>query len=311
MIDAFGLPQAGVGNVKLFLPTGSTARGVQVWNKPKNASFCMFIVWSGGGGGGSGHTAAAAAARGGGGGGACSGIARFFVPAIFVPDRLFISVGAGGRGGVAGAGSAGENTFITTCPPLTAGTMSPLPNIWLVSGVNAPGGGGAGSGAAAGTAGTVPTIAVVQPHHLYGQWSATVGLVGVAGGAVAGGAGVSVNTWAAHCFSSGGGGGGTTSADFNGGAQTLTARYSVTGKIEMATTALPGGAAGSNAGNAGLTSLAPFLNCGGSGGGSSNTGVGGAGGTGGYGCGGGGGGGGTTGGAGGNGGPGGALIVSI
>lgn len=315
MLDQFGLPNKGIGNTKLFLPnTGVVAQGVQTWYKPKNASMCYFVVWGGGAGGGAGFTRTAGTAGGGGGGGASSGIARFIVPAMFVPDKLFIQVGVGGKGGVPGVssgnGSAGTNTYISTCPPLTAGTVAPLPNIWLNSGVTQPGGGGGGAVGAAGAAGTVPTIAVIQPHHLYGQWNATVGLVGAAGGAHTGANGTAVTAWAANMFSPGAGGGGiATTTDFTGGAQTLTARYSVTGQIEMATTALPAGVANGGNGNAGFKNLAPFLNSGGSGGGTDNDAQGGHGGTGGYGCGGGGGGAGATGGNGGNGGEGGALIV--
>jgi hypothetical protein len=226
---------------------------------------------------------------------------------------LYIQVGAGGKGGVPGSnsgnGNAGINSYISTTPPLTAGTVAPLPNIWLNSGVNAPGGGG-GGGASAGAAGTVPTIAVIQPHHLYGTWNATVGLVGIIGGAQTGAVGTGPTAWAANMFSPGGSGAGCTAAEFAGGAVTLTARYVVAGKLDMATTAIPGGVATGGNGNPGLKMLAPFLNCGGSGGGTSNSGQGGHGGNAGYGSGGGGGGAGTTGGNGGNGGDGLVIISS-
>ena len=171
------------GKIDIFFAQGGTvAQGVQIWNKPRNATMINFVAIAGGGGGGAGFTRTAGTAGGGGGGGASSGIARFLVSAVFVPDILYVYVGHGGKGGVpgvsAGAGGAGVNSFVTTCPPLTAGTMPPLPNIIINAVVNAPGGGGGGAVGAAGTAGTVPTIAVVQPHHLYGNWLATVGLVG-------------------------------------------------------------------------------------------------------------------------------------
>lgn len=304
------------GKTDIFYPQGSSvARGVQIWNKPRNATMIHFLAVGGGGGGGAGFTRAAGTAGGGGGGGASSGIARFLVPAIFVPDILYIFVAVGGQGGrpgvSSGNGTAGANSFIATCPPLTAGTLTPLPNLWLSSGVNVPGGGGGGAVGAAGAAGTVPTIAVIQPHHLYGNWVATVGLVGVAGGAHTGANGTAVTCWAANMFSPGAGGGGiATTVDFTGGAQTLTARYSVAGRAEMATTAIPGGVANGGNGNAGLKSITPFLNSGGSGGGTDDNGQAGGGGTGGYGCGGGGGGAGATAGNGGNGGDGIVIISS-
>lgn len=304
------------GKTDIFYPQGGTvAQGVQIWNKPRNATMINFVAISGGGGGGAGLTRTAGTAGAGGGGGASSGIARYLVPAVFMPDILYVYVGNGGKGGVpavsAGNGAAGVNSWVTTCPPLTAGTQPPLPNIIINSGVNVPGGGGGGAVALAGAAGTVPSIALVQPHHLYGNWLATVGLVGVAGGAHTGANGTAVTAWAANMFSPGAGGGGiSTTVDFTGGAVNLTARYVVAGETEMATTAIPAGVANGGNGNAGRKSIYPFLNSGGSGGGTDNDGQGGHGGTGGYGCGGGGGGAGATGGNGGNGGDGLVVISS-
>ena len=315
MIDSQNLPQ-GRGKTEVFYPQGATiAQGVQIWNKPRNATMINFFAISGGGGGGAGFSKTPGSSGGGGGSGACSGVVRFLVPAIFVPDILYIQVGAGGKGGVPGVssgnGTAGTNSYISTSPPLTAGTVAPLPNIWLNSGVNAPGGGGGGAIGTAGAAGTVPTIAVIQPHHIYGNWLATVGLVGIIGGATTGAAGTGPTAWAAHCLSPGGSGGGAiNTGNFAGGAVTITARYVVPGKYDMATTAIPGGVVSGGNGNPGIKSLAPFLNCGGSGGGTIDSGQGGHGGNAGYGSGGGGGGTGSTGGNGGNGGDGLVIISS-
>lgn len=314
MQEAQHTPNGQIGETKVFYPLGSTiAQGVQTWYKPKWATMINFVAVGGGAGGGAGFTRTAGTAGGGGGSGASSGIARFLVPAIFVPDVLYIQVGAGGKGGVPGVSSgngvAGVNSYISTSPPLTAGTVAPLPNIWLNSGVTAPGAGGGGAVGAAGAAGTVPTIAVVQPHHLYGQWMATVGLVGIIGGVQTGAAGTGPTAWAANMFSPGGSGAGCTTTDFAGGPVTLTARYVVPGKFEMATTAIPAGTSPGGNGNPGIKSFAPFLNCGGSGGASNNSGQAGHGANGGYGCGGGGGGAGATAGNGGNGGDG-LVIIS-
>lgn len=315
MIDQFNLPNKGLGDTKIYFPsTILTSRGSQIWYKPKGASMCFFIAVAGGGGGGAGFTRAAGGAGGGGGSGASSGITRFIVPAVFVPDTLHISVGSGGKGGVPGVssgnGDGGANSFITTSTPTTAGAAPVLPNIWLASGGNAPGGGGGGAVAAAGAAGSVPTIATVQPHHLYGQWLATVGLVGIAGGAHTGANGGSVTAWAANMFSPGASGGGiATTVDFSGGSVNATARYDVAGKCNFNTTIAAAGVANGGSGNAGWKCLAPFLNSGGSGGGTDNDAQGGHGGNGGYGSGGGGGGAGATGGNGGNGGDG-IVVIS-
>jgi len=315
MLDFQHLPQ-GRGKTDIFYSLGSSiGQGVQIWNKPRNATMLMFVAIAGGGGGGAGFTRAAGTAGGGGGSGACSGVARFIVPAQLLPDYLYLQVGAGGKGGVpgvsSGAGATGTNSFVSLSPPTNAGSLPALPNIIISSGVNAPGGGGGGAVGAAGTAGTVPSIAVVNTSHLFGNWLATVGLVGLAGGAHTGAAGVAVTAWAANICSPGASGGGiATTTNFAGGAVSSTARLFIPGKADFNTQIVAAGVANGGNGNAGWQSLAPLLNSGGSGGGTSDTGQGGHGGAGGYGCGGGGGGAGATGGNGGNGGSGLIIITS-
>jgi len=310
-MDFTHLPSRYKSNVKIFNPTTSTnLQGFQMWNKPRGTSMVEIICIAGGGGGGGGFTRTAGSAGGGGGGGACSGITRFVCPAIFLPDILYIQVGAGGQGGAASvAGTAGLNSYVLTSKTAV------LPNIICYSGVNAPGGGGAGTGAAAGSAGTVPTIAVTQPWNALGQWFSTVGLVGVVGGAQTGAVGTSITAWAANPLSPGAGGAGCTTTDFAGGGQTVTALLDVGsfGYFPTGAGVLAAGGTGTGAainGSSGVEKLMPFLNSGGAGGGSNNSGQAGHGGSGGYGCGGGGGGAGTTGGRGGNGGDGLVIIIS-
>jgi len=305
MFDPFAIPTKYRQNVQIFKPTGSTnLTGLQSWQKPKGVSMVMMLAVSGGGGGGGGTAGAALTLRAGGGGGACSGVSRFICPAFVLPDELYVQVGQGGTGGASGAnGTAGTNSLI-----LSSKTNA-LPNIILASQVNAPGG-----GLAAGTGGTVPTVAVTQPIHTYGNWASIVGLVGGAGGS--GAAGTTITAWAAIPFSPGAGGAGTAAIGtaFAGGAQTATALFDYGNQGYHPAGAggiCAGGVAGAK-GNAGKQSTTPFFNSGGSGGGSSDAGAGGDGGNGGIGCGGGGGGAGVTGsaGRGGNGGPGIVIIIS-
>jgi len=302
MFDQFGIPTKYRQNVQVFWPTGSTnLTGLQSWQKPKGVSMVFMLAVSGGGGGGGGTAGAALTLRSGGGGGACSGVSRFICPAFVLPDILYVQVGQGGTGGASGAnGTAGTNSLI-----LSSKTNA-LPNIILASQVNAPGG-----GLAAGTGGTVPTVAVTQPIHTYGNWASIVGLVGGAGGS--GAAGTSITAWGAIPFSPGAGGAGTAAigTTFAGGAQTATALFNYGNQGYYNTTICAGGVAGAG-GNAGKLSTTPFYNSGGSGGGSSDAGAGGNGGKGGIGCGGGGGGAGVTGsaGRGGDGGPGIVIIIA-
>lgn len=311
----FNLPPTFRGDVQIFQNTGLVgAPSYQVWRKPRNAIFVQFICIAGGGGGGGGFTRTAGNAGGGGGSGACSGMQRYHCPAAFVPDLVYVQVGAGGQGGAAsGAGGNGANSYVTTSSRLVAPT---LPNILCYSGVNVPGGGGAGTGAGVGGAGTVPTIAVAQPWHAFADAGQVVGLVGLAGGAQTGAVGAAVTAWATIPLSPGGSGAGCTAGDFAGGAITATAALDLgfAGYIPATAggIALGGTAAGAGVnGSAGFSQWEPFLQSGGAGGGSNNAGQAGDGGRGGIGCGGGGGGAGATGGRGGRGGDGLVIIVSL
>jgi len=311
-VDLFHIPSNFKGDVQIFHANNQSAINFQQWTKPRGVSMSYIVCIGGGGGGGGAHSAASGTNGGGGGGGACSGISRLIVPTFLLPDSLYVQVGVGGLGGAAGvAGGAGTNSHVLFSP-LTFAAANSL----ISSNTNAPGGGGAGTLAAVGTAGTVPTIATATVEASIGVFSATVGLVGVTGGAVAGGAGSNVTPWGALPLSPGAGGAGANNADFNGGSQTLGSAANF-GYINFPTTAgavAAGGTGGSLLallpGGAGVSLMAPFFQSGGAGGGSSVGFTGGDGGRGGIGCGGGGGGKGTTGGRGGNGGNGLVAIFS-
>lgn len=312
----FHLPPTFRGDVQIYDNPGLVgAPSYQLWQKPRNASMVFMVCIAGGGGGGGGFSRGTGTAGGGGGGGACSGIQKFHTFAAMLPDVLYVQVGVGGIGGAAGsAGTNGTNSYVTTSSRIVAPT---LPNIICYSGVNAPGGGQPGLVGAGGTAGAVPTIAVIQPWHVLGDSSQTVGLIGSVGGAQTGAAGTSVTAWAAIPFSPGAGGGGSTGADFAGGAITATANLDLgaAGFVPNSAGGIAlGGTAGAGVnvnGSAGFSQWEPFLQSGGAGGGTSDVGQAGNGGRGGIGCGGGGGGAGTTAGRGGNGGNGLVVIVSI
>lgn len=312
MLDCFGDVPPTRQHCQIFEASNThvSGAGFQVWEKPVGVSMVSMVAVGGGGGGGGGFTRVAGAAGGGGAGGAGSGIARFIIPAVLLPDRLYIQVGNGGVGGAASvAGTAGTRSFIIYNPTTIA-----APNIVLASGNGNPGGGGAGTGAAAGAAPAAPAIATTATPNAAGWWFATVGVAGVAGGVHTGAVGGSITAWAASPVSGGAGGAGCTAANFAGGAQTATALTHAVGDtyhIAGAGNLVAGGTAGTGVnGGSGYRRLAPFLNCGGAGGGSHNAGAAGGGGCGGYGCGGGGGGAGTTGGRGGDGGNGLVIITS-
>lgn len=304
MLPMFGiLPNSGDADVQIFTnPATVTNTQWQTWVKPRGKSMAQILCAGGGGGGGGGFTAAAAAARGGGGGGGGSGLSKLTVPLFFLPDILYVQVGAGGAGVGSGGGTAGSgiHSYVGIYPDITAS------NILNISSATAPTGGGTGTGAAVGAlgaGGTIPTIATMPLAGL-GTYVLIAGAPGVAGAAVAGAAGTNTIIPVTGTITMGGGGGaGTTSADFAGSSVTA-----ITGSL-LSTWRPTAAAAGSNNGPGGFLQYKPLFSWSGMGGASSNAGVGGGGGFGGPAAGGGGGGGGTTGGIGGNGGPGLIMII--
>lgn len=291
--------------------TGVHLTALQVWKKPAGATMVYMLTLGGGGGGGGGFTRTAGSAGGGGGSGASSGICRMLIPAILLPDTLYIQCGAGGLGGNAsGAGGNGMISYIFTS------RVANLPNVVLQSNNTAPGGGAAGTGAAGGAAGGAPGISNTQLlQRLGGLWQAENGVAGVAGGAQTGAVGVDITAWSALCVTPGASGAGCTTTDFAGGQVTATAILDV-GTQGYYSASAGGVAKGGTAagvgvdGSSGVFKLTPLYDTGGAGGGSNNSGQAGNGGKGGYGCGGGGGGAGATGGKGGDGGPGLVIITS-
>lgn len=309
-MDDFHLPPRYRADTQIFYANCAVdQKGWQSWCKPKGVSMVMMLTIGGGGGGGGGFSKAAASSGSGGGGGACSGISRFIVPALLIPDILSVQVGSGGQGGAAGAsGGAGINSYI--CTSRTAAASVVLPNILCYSNVNAPGGGSGGnSGSSIG--GSVPTVAVIQPWNVLGWWLTTVGLVGGNGGAATGGAGGAITAWAAFPLTPGcGGGAGVSPSDFAGGAITATATLEMGSQGFYTGAFLAGGVTLGGNGNAGVKRVDPMMCTGGTGGGSNFAATAGDGAAAGYGCGGGGGGSGVTGGRGGNGGDGLVIITS-
>ena len=302
MLDFGFLPAGSRADVQVF-DRVATVTNLQwlTWEKPRGVSMVYAVALGGGAGGGGGFTGIAASARGGGGSGASGGVALVLIPAILIPDVLFVQVGAGGAGVGSGGGTAGSGLISHLSVAPDNGTT----NLVISSSLAGPGGGGTGTAAAVGAAGAVST------NSNLGNWQGLAlgsrvgnGQVGVAGGAVAGAIGTAQTIPTGLPIMAGAGGAGTTSADFAGGAITGVA----SSRVSEARPATP--AAGSFDGSAGPQLWKPFFSFGGCGGSASNAGVGGRGGDGAIGAGGGGGGGGTTGGRGGDGGPGLVVIVS-
>jgi hypothetical protein len=250
----------------------------QIWNKPVNASFVQFTVIGGGGGGGAGsnESGSAVTSGSGGGGGAPGGLVTIGMPAILVPDTLYILVGQGGAGGASVSGSVpttggnGSNGTISyVC--LSAGTGSG--EVLIQSSNSEAGFGRGGSHNVAGAAGTAITLA--DTNNL--KWMGINNVTGAQTAATAGGLGSTStapggNVTYAGLLTGGAGGGNTRNTTVGAGAGgniTLTALASA---FTIAVNGGAGGFAGSVPvrGANGFFKLAPFISTGGAGGGGCN-----------------------------------------
>lgn len=291
---------------QLFLPSRDTV--IFTWKKPRGASYIYMLLIGPGGGGGGGRTGTVGTGRGGGGGGAAGGISSLIVPAIFLPEELFIIPAIGADGGAAtSTGSSGQTTRVNLFRPRNTS----LDANCIAYADSGPGGaaGGTSGAAAAGTA------AAVMAHTIFcslGIGKFVPGIQGGTGENLGGSSPASVvYGWTQNVMLTGGSGGGsvnTSNVESRGG-DVIPKNSDITTNFDVRwLPSAPGGLIGGGNGTNGQSMQLPLLCAsGGSGGGGNNTGVGGLGGRGGFGCGGGGGAGGLTGGAGGNGGDG--LVV--
>jgi hypothetical protein len=177
MLDFLHLPKPQNGYIDYFPGFSDTAGGSwEIWNKPRGINFIKIITIGGGGGGRSGWCANSATRSGGGGGGS-SGITHVTIPAIFLPDRLYVSSGEGGDGGAtttagsATAGSSGVGSYVCIAQSTAA--------IYVLCYAN--GGGGAALGSSTlGAGGAGANVATIATTLMAGQGNFTA-LVGQAG----------------------------------------------------------------------------------------------------------------------------------
>jgi hypothetical protein len=270
MLDVFNTIAPSTANYQEFYYTAtSSASRQQTWNKPRGASMVRILVIGSGGGGSNGFTGRST-------GGAGGAVISLLIPALLLPDSLYIVAGRGGAGGlasntVARNGSAGDFTGAYTLD----GT-----GIIIASGGN--------GGTSSGGTGVTPSIS-------------NLGSCGVSSGQ-AGQNGASADTsitLSTTTFLSGGAGGSTTTTGLGANVPAQFGYPTVSG----------GATSGANGENGYFRTQPIMLGTGGAGGAGNASGAGGNGGNGGLGCGGGGGGfGSTISGAGGNGGNGAVYI---
>jgi len=212
MLDLNHLPKLQTGTLDYFLGE-STALNQgptwKTWEKPRSANMIQITCIGAGGGGGGGVTNADNNNRGGGAGGSSGGFTTLQIPAIFLPDILYVSAGAPGRGGVpgnpGGLGTVGQGSYVTIAPytALTGiytvcyangGTVSTVQPTDLTTST-APG---------AVAAATITNMLIAG----HGTFTALAGQNGAPGGAFSDSAGGNISYPTSGLLLSGGGGGG-------------------------------------------------------------------------------------------------------
>ena len=310
MLDVLNLPKPQNGYIDYFFGDAiSAGTSWRTWEKPRGISM-IDITCIGAGGGGRSGWSVDSNARSGGGGGGSGGFSRLLIPAMVLPDVLYVSVGRGGLGGAAsfavGGANAGSNgTFsAVSIAPSTAA---------IYTACFANGGGGAASGTASASTNGSAAAAATQSSALISGLGQFFALAGQSGspGVLSTGIVLLYPTTGLLLSGGGAGGGGDIGAGGNLNVPTFFPGFPLFGNGR------DGGLVASTAGSGadGISLFQPLMSIGGAGGGSSSSitagvGSGGRGGNGGRGCGGGGGGAGPSGtgsGAGGNGGDG--LVI--
>jgi len=309
MLDVLNLPKPQNGYIDYFYHTGTSW---VTWEKPRGIH-TIVITCIGAGGGGRSGWCESSATRSGGAGGGSGGFSRLLIPAMVLPDVLYVSVGRGGAGGAsltlvgAFAGSNGIGSFVSIAPSTAA--------IYVACFAN--GGSGAGNNVVGANTAGAPAAVAAQSSALMsglGQFFALAGHSGAVGPTTSASS-LAYPTTGLLLSGGGCGGGGSNNLGGSVTEPTQTSFSLITTRTggTQASTAGPG--------DAGLSISQPLMSIGGAGGGASSSttsgvGSGGNGGNGGLGCGGGGGGAGPSGagsgaGAGGRGGDGLVIIQTF
>lgn len=322
------LPGGAVDQQIFYANSAATGITWSTWKKPRNCSMVHIICLAGGGGGGGGGRGTMAQIAAGGGAGGSSSQSILTIPAIMVPDILYLSVGYGGAGGIAALGKVGIASYVSVAP-----SNIDINNLLMSNPGSFGGTGVTGLAGATGTGGAVAGI-TMMPLAGMGLYAALAGQDGRVGLVNGGGTSHYLPLPLTGLFVTGGSGGGTqgtsTGLAGNNGGLFLLGSSNANG-IHDATIPLypsqlggpggvgsgPIGASGGDGDNGPSFVSRIGYHYGGSGGGGTGLGTGGAGlaggngGRGGFGCGGGGGGGSYTGQAASNGGSGGDGLIII
>lgn len=204
-------------NVQIFqaadtvVTSGTTSSSWQTWIKPRGANLIHIFAVGGGGGGANGQIGALGTSRGGCGGGGAPG-QSVLIPALLLPDILYIMVGRGGLGGIPGtpATSGGQTIVSISSVPnpttLVTNTFGHVINTYGAGGATATAAGAAGLNNLSGSERPARVLGFA-PNHGAGQ----IGSLSAAGAD-----GGSLNVFA-----------GNLSTPFNGGTAGGSTRLSV------------------------------------------------------------------------------------
>lgn len=196
-------PQTSRMQVYHAPPSTATTNSWQTWTKPLGCSFVLFFMQAAGGGGGRTQTGAQTTAAGGGGSG---GWSRLLIPAMFLPDTIYLKPGNGGAGAttVNTAGGNGTASYISLTPDVAT-------YLGMIIMTQSGGSGGAASttAGAAGAAGSA-TTGFLQG---VGLWQSVAGQIGTPGATLAGTVGTTQTstTGTGFTITTGGAGGGNGS----------------------------------------------------------------------------------------------------
>ena len=253
------------------------------WNKPSGIIGLNILCIGGGGSGGNGAVVGGASTKAGAGGGSSGTITSVSILSMFIPETLYITVGAGGAAPTSSnaSGNVGTDTIVS----IVENTTVDYYNIAIAFGGNGGvGTGGSGSTLGAGGAAvTIPTIANM-PIASCGIYSMTAGQAGSSGGQLT--VGGSSFTLQGSILSGGGGGGSASSAGVLYDPGSTSVNQNINDSIRLPVISSSQSLVDGN----GTTLFKPiFCSFGGSGGWASDTGITYDGGNGGIGCGGGGG----------------------
>jgi len=204
MLDVFGFPTPQGANYQAFYGGGT----VRDWVKPRGASMVRMLLIGAGAGGRAGTTGA------GGAGGGSGAVTQWIGPAIFIPDVLRVSIGAGGASAAAG----GDTTIVYYGANPTLPASFSAFTILTAQGASGTAAGNSSTNNYFGAAGIFKSIAGQNGAAAATAITAST-TVFLSGGA--GGAGVVTNTGASVACNYGyptiNGGAGTTGGDGENG----------------------------------------------------------------------------------------------